>query len=99
MRLPGAAGLFRASITDITERVHAENIMAGERNVFERIAADAPLSELLDATVRLAESISVDYVVGICRLAHDGKSFGEIYGDRLPAGPARSRGKHAHRRA
>ncbi len=84
MPLPGAAGLVRASITDITDRQHAQAIMAGERNVFERIAADAPLSEILGATVALAESISSDYVVCVGRLGHDGKSFVEVIGARLP---------------
>jgi PAS domain S-box-containing protein len=41
MALPGASGLLRASITDIRARRRAEKITAGERNVFERIAADA----------------------------------------------------------
>ena len=85
MPLPGTAALVRASITDITERKHAQTIMAGERNVFERIAADAPLGEVLAATVTLAESISPDYVVSVGRLGHDGKSFVEVIGARLPA--------------
>jgi diguanylate cyclase (GGDEF)-like protein/PAS domain S-box-containing protein len=84
MPLPGAAGLVRASITDITERKRAQTIMAGERNVFERIAADAPLQEVLAATVALAESICADYVVSIGRLGHDGRSFVEVIGARLP---------------
>ncbi len=84
MPLPGAAGLVRASITDITERKRAQTIMAGERNVFERIAADAPLHEVLAATVTLAESICPDFVVSIGRLGHDGRSFVEVIGARLP---------------
>ena len=85
MPLPGAGSLVRASITDITDRQHAQAVIAGERNVFERIAADAPLGEILAATVTLAESISADYVVCIGRLGHDGKSFAEVIGARLPA--------------
>ena len=84
MPLPGSAGLVRASITDITERKRAQTIMAGERNVFERIAADAPLREVLEATVGLAESICADYVVSICRLGSDGRSFADVIGARLP---------------
>lgn len=85
MPLPGSASLVRASITDITDRQHAQAIMAGERDVFERIAADAPLREILAATVALAESISPDYVVCIARLGPDGKNFAEVIGTRLPA--------------
>ena len=84
MALPGTPGLVRASITDITERKHAQIIMAGERNVFERIAADAPLNEILAATVTLAEAICPDCVVSISRLGHDGKNFVEVLGARLP---------------
>ncbi|MDE2221195.1 MAG: PAS domain S-box protein, partial [Gammaproteobacteria bacterium] len=84
MPLTGSAGLVRASITDITERKRAQTIMAGERNVFERIAADAPLQEVLAATVSLAEQICPDFVVSIGRLAHDGRSFVEVIGARLP---------------
>ena len=58
MPLPGATGLLRASLTDITDRKHAETILAGERDVFARIAADAPLQEVLAATVALAEDES-----------------------------------------
>ncbi len=84
MPLPGSTSLVRASITDITDRQYAQAIMAGERDVFERIAADAPLGEILAATVTLAESISPDYVVCIARLGHDGKNFAEVIGTRLP---------------
>jgi diguanylate cyclase (GGDEF)-like protein/PAS domain S-box-containing protein len=84
MPLPGPGGLLRASITDITDRKHAQTILAGERDIFERIAADAGLSEILAATVTLAESISTDYVVCIGRLAADGKNFAEVIGARLP---------------
>ena len=61
MALPGASGLLRASITDIAARRRAERITAGERNVFERIAADAPLTEVLDSIVDLIESINAQF--------------------------------------
>ena len=84
MPLTGTSGLVRASITDITERKRAQTIMAGERNVFERIAADAPLQEVLAATVTLAESICPDFVVSIGRLGPEGRNFVEVIGARLP---------------
>jgi diguanylate cyclase (GGDEF)-like protein/PAS domain S-box-containing protein len=85
MPLPGATGLVRASITDVTARTLAQTILAGERNVFERIAADAPLGEILAATVTLAEAMCPDSMVSICRLGHDGRNFVEVLGARLPA--------------
>ena len=84
MPLPGPGDLVRASITDISDRKRAQTIMAGERNVFERIAADAPLREVLEATVGLVESICADFVVSISRLGSDGRSFVEVIGARLP---------------
>ncbi|MBS0388850.1 MAG: PAS domain S-box protein, partial [Proteobacteria bacterium] len=85
MPLTGSAGLVRASITDITERKRTLAIMAGERDVFARIAADAPLSEVLAATVTLAESINPDFIVCIGRIGPEGKNFVEVIGPRLPA--------------
>jgi diguanylate cyclase (GGDEF)-like protein/PAS domain S-box-containing protein len=84
MPLPGSPQLLRASITDITERKRAQTIMAGERDIFGRIAADAPLHEVLQATVALVESISHDFIVTIGRLGQDARGFVEVIGNRLP---------------
>jgi diguanylate cyclase (GGDEF)-like protein/PAS domain S-box-containing protein len=85
MPLPGTAKLVRASITDITARRRAEKITAGERNVFERIAADAPLAQILESITALIESISGSYVVVISTLSADGASFALVVGKRIPA--------------
>ena len=56
VRLPSAnRRLLRASIIDITERKRAEAIASGERRVFEKIAANAPLSAALQAISGLIE--------------------------------------------
>jgi diguanylate cyclase (GGDEF)-like protein/PAS domain S-box-containing protein len=44
-------------IRDITERTRAEAIAAGERRVFEKIAANAPLSEVLEAVAEVIEGV------------------------------------------
>lgn len=85
MALPGASGLLRASITDIRARRRAEKITAGERDVFERIAADAALSEVLASIVELIESISGSFTAAVSRLGPDGQSFIEVVGKRMPA--------------
>ncbi|HEX4150903.1 MAG TPA: PAS domain S-box protein [Steroidobacteraceae bacterium] len=65
VRLPSShRRLIRASITDITERKRAEAIAAGERRVFEKIAANAPLTKVLAS---IAEAI--ERVVPGCRCA------------------------------
>src|ERR1019366_927707 len=85
MALPGASHLLRASITDIAARRRAEKITAGERNVFERIAADAPLSSVLESIVELIESISSSFTAAIGRLDSQARCFVEVVGKRLPA--------------
>ena len=85
MALPGEGGLLRAGITDVTARRRAEKITAGERNLFERIAANAPLTEVLLSIVELIESINGSFTAAISRLAPDGQSFVEVLGRRIPA--------------
>ena len=56
VRLPSSSGrLIRASITDITERKRSDAIAAGERRVFEKIAANAPLTSVLEAICEVIE--------------------------------------------
>jgi diguanylate cyclase (GGDEF)-like protein/PAS domain S-box-containing protein len=58
VRLPSSnRRLIRASITDITERKRAEAIAAGERRVFEKIAANAPLIMVLEAIGEVIERV------------------------------------------
>jgi len=58
VRLPSSnRRLIRASITDITERKRADAIAAGERRVFEKIAANAPLNSALRSICELIERV------------------------------------------
>jgi diguanylate cyclase (GGDEF)-like protein/PAS domain S-box-containing protein len=58
VRLPSShRRLIRASITDIAERKRADAIAAGERRVFEKIAANAPLTVVLDAIAEVIEKV------------------------------------------
>jgi diguanylate cyclase (GGDEF)-like protein/PAS domain S-box-containing protein len=57
VRLPSSnRRLLRASIIDITERKRADAIAAGERRVFEKVAANAPLPSALEAICEVIES-------------------------------------------
>jgi len=61
VRLPSSnRRLIRASITDITERKRADAIAAGERRVFEKIAANAPLISALRSICALIERVLVE---------------------------------------
>jgi diguanylate cyclase (GGDEF)-like protein/PAS domain S-box-containing protein len=58
VRLPSSSRrLIRASITDITERKRGDAIAAGERRVFEKIAANAPLLSVLEAIAEVIERV------------------------------------------
>ena len=60
VRLPSSnRRLLRASIIDITERKRADAIAAGERRVFEKIAANAPLDCGARGDLRTASSASM----------------------------------------
>ncbi len=61
VRLPSSRGrLLRASIIDITERKRADAVAAGERRVFEKIAANAPLTAALEAICEVIERVMPD---------------------------------------
>ncbi len=54
----GKRRLVRGSITNITERKRAEHLAAGEKDILEKIAANAPLSEVLDIVARTVEGVT-----------------------------------------
>ena len=58
VRLPSSSRrLIRGSITNISERKRAEAIAVGERRLFEKVAANAPLTEALAAIAELIERV------------------------------------------
>ena len=72
VRLPSSTRrLIRASITDITERKRSEAIAAGERRVFEKIAANSPLAAVLEAICEVIERAMPDSGCAINLLDHE----------------------------
>jgi diguanylate cyclase (GGDEF)-like protein/PAS domain S-box-containing protein len=72
VRLPSSnRRLIRASITDITERKRAEASAAGERRIFEKIAANAPLSSVLGSICELIERVMAESYCAINLLDHE----------------------------
>ncbi|HLK70484.1 MAG TPA: EAL domain-containing protein [Steroidobacteraceae bacterium] len=59
-------------------------VTTAERDIFERIAADAPLSTVLDAIIALVESLGADLWVAIARVDAQAQRFVEILGARVP---------------
>ncbi|HTV95060.1 MAG TPA: PAS domain S-box protein [Steroidobacteraceae bacterium] len=79
VRLPSSnRRLIRASIMDITERKRSEAIAAGERRVFEKIAANAPLPAVLEAICEAIERVIAGSSCAISLLDHERQvlSFG-----------------------
>ena len=74
VRLPSSnRRLIRASITDIAERNRADAIAAGERRVFEKIAANAPLLSALEAISEVIERVMTDSFCAINLLDREGQ--------------------------
>ena len=76
--------LIRASITDITERKRAEAIAAGERRVFEKIAANAPLSAALEAITEVIERVMAESFCAINLLDRERCTLSFGAATRLP---------------
>jgi PAS domain S-box-containing protein len=99
------------ALEDVTERVHAQHLQAGERRVLEMLASGAPLREILTVLVRLIEELSPDTMASILLLDESGThvrhgaapSLPDSYNraiDGAPIGPqAGSCGTAAWRRA
>ncbi|MFL6577864.1 MAG: EAL domain-containing protein [Povalibacter sp.] len=77
--------LVRASITDITERKRIELLAAGERRVFERLAANVDLRITLEAITEVVERVSPECLCAIRLLSEDGMKLSLCTGPRLPA--------------
>ena len=72
VRLPSSnRRLIRASITDITERKRADAIAAGERRIFEKIAANAPLTTALESICELIERVMAESHCAINLFDHE----------------------------
>lgn len=77
--------LIRGSITDITERKRTELLSAGERRVFERLAANVDLRITLEAITEVIERVAPDSVAAIRMLDESGLRLNLCAGPRVPA--------------
>ena len=85
VRLPSSSGrLVRGSIIDISDRKRAELIAAGERRVFEKIAANAGLASALESITSVIEQVLPDAVCCIRRFDPLRKVLTHAAGARLP---------------
>ncbi|MGQ0835258.1 MAG: PAS domain S-box protein [Gammaproteobacteria bacterium] len=85
VRLPSSTQqLVRGSITDITDRKRSERVSAAEREVFEKLTANAPLTVALESITRLIESVGIGTVCSVSVLGADGVAFSYMVGPRFP---------------
>src|SRR5262245_8550035 len=72
------------ALTDTIQRRRADAISLAEREVFEKLTANAPLLEVLDAIAVLAESVCAGAVGSVGVLSEDGASFASIVAPKMP---------------
>jgi PAS domain S-box-containing protein len=61
----------RCFTTDITRRKQAMALLDGQRRLLELVAGEAPLTEVLEKLVHIAEEQSTDGLIGVIHLAED----------------------------
>jgi diguanylate cyclase (GGDEF)-like protein/PAS domain S-box-containing protein len=67
--------MFVVCLREVTERHDAERVAAAERDVFEKLTANAPLPTVLESIARLIESGSVRTACSVSVLADDASAF------------------------
>jgi len=85
VRLPSSTQqLIRGSITDITDRKRNERVSAAEREVFEKLTANAPLAVALESITKLIQSVGVGTLCSVSVLAADGLAFAYLVAPHFP---------------
>ena len=82
--LAGDHGLLRAAFNGASARRRDQLLAAGDRELFRRIAAAAPLQDLLDSIIAMVESVCDDVVASISHLGRDRDKVVSVRGARLP---------------
>ncbi|MFN8511554.1 MAG: EAL domain-containing protein [Thermomicrobiales bacterium] len=75
---------WQGVMLDITERRRAEQLLAAQATILERIAQDAPLGETLDLLSRAVEAVGDGSFVSIQLLNDDGVSLRSASAPSLP---------------
>ncbi len=81
-----AASIYAAASLDKQRLAHKayELLQAGQKHVLELVARDAPLDQVLDATLRIIEQQSPGMICSILRVGADGTSLRHAASRRLP---------------
>ena len=73
-----------SALNDTVQRRRADAVSIAERDVFERLTANAPLPEVLESIVGLAECVCADMVGSVSVLDEDGATFAYTIAPRMP---------------
>jgi PAS domain S-box-containing protein len=76
---------FVGTVIDVTERKRAEALRDGESRIFEMIARDAPLEEILEKLVRVVEAQFAGLLCSVLLLDEDGQHTRHGAAPSLPA--------------
>jgi PAS domain S-box-containing protein len=77
---------FVGSVTDITERKHAESLLAAEKRSLELIAGGASLTAVLENLCGAIDARSPRIISSVLLMDPDGKHLRPAAGSRLPRG-------------
>lgn len=72
------------AVAETIQRRRADAVSLAEREVFEKLTANAPLPQVLEAIAALAESVCAGAVGSVGVLAEDGANFAHIVAPKLP---------------
>jgi PAS domain S-box-containing protein len=75
---------FMGSVTDITERKHAEALLKGEKQLLEMIAMGAPLEAILNALCLIIDEQRSGTLASVLLLNSDGVHLDFVAGPGLP---------------
>jgi len=75
---------FMGSVTDITERKHAEALLKGEKKLLEMIATGAPLEAILNALCLIIDEQRSGMLASVLLLNSDGVHLDFVAGPGLP---------------
>jgi len=75
--------MFVVCLREVTERHEAERVAAAERDVFEKLTANAPLPTVLESIARLIESGNTETICAVSVLADDGAAFSCVVAPRF----------------
>jgi PAS domain S-box-containing protein len=75
---------FMGSVTDITERKHAEALLKGEKQLLEMIATGAPLQAILNALCLIIDEQRSGMLASVLLLNSDGAHLDFVAGPGLP---------------